>query len=208
MKINPILIAFAFCSVTYAQSNELGIVPFKLEKNAETINNHYEPKFLTGLYYQHTFDKFHWIISAEYGENSIDDGCNSCADHYSGTGLFEELNLYVGFGKQWNISLKSGYLQPLVRIKGAGMAYNYLIRYEGGISGGGGAQNRRYYFVGGELETGLAYYHPSNFIFRMDCSLRLGYAWSKKGYPFGNDPLIGNETSGIIGPKLSLGYRF
>jgi hypothetical protein len=208
MRINLSILSILLTFIGFTQSNEIGIIPFKIEKNSETLNNHFEPKFLTGLYYQHSFKRFHWLVAAEYGENSIDDGCNSCADHLYGTGILEELNLHLGFGAQWYIPIKSGVFQPSVRLKASGMATNYLIRYEGGFSGAGGYSDRRHYFIGGAFETGVAYYHSSNFVFKLDYSLRMGSAWSKKGYPTVNDPYIRRNWGGIVALQLSVGYSF
>ncbi len=88
------------------------------------------------------------------------------------------------------------------------MATNYLIRYEGGFSVAGGSSNRRHYFIGGTFETGLAYYHSSNFVFRLDYSFRIGAAWSKKVYPYLNDSFIRRNWGGIVAPQLSIGYCF
>ncbi|NOQ72669.1 MAG: hypothetical protein GQ574_11735 [Crocinitomix sp.] len=207
MKINLILIAFTFCSITHAQTNELGIVPFKLEKNGETLNHHFEPKFLTGLYYQRTFSRLHWISSVEYGENSIDDGCNSCADHVTGTGLFKELNVYTGLGIQWDLPIEFGVLQFLTRVKATAMAYNYSGYFSGGWGGYNLNLDRRYYLLGGEIEIGVAYYLPSNFVFRMDAGFRRGVSWAKDRYPLFSN-VIREGTSALIAPKLSIGYRF
>tara|TARA_B110000046_G_scaffold164500_1_gene180118 strand:- start:1272 stop:1691 length:420 start_codon:yes stop_codon:yes gene_type:complete len=103
MRINLTILSILLTFIGLSQSNEIGVIPFKVEKNAESLDNHFEPKFLIGLYYQHSFERFHWLVAAEYGENSIDDGCNSCADHHYRTGILEELNFHLGFGKQWYI---------------------------------------------------------------------------------------------------------
>ena len=154
MRINLTILSILLTFIGLSQSNEIAVIPFKVEKNAESLNNHFEPKFLIGLYYQHSFERFHWLVAAEYGENSIDDRCNSCADHHYGTEILEELNFHLGFGKQWYIPIRSGYFQPALRLKATGMATYYLIRYEGGFSGAGGSSNRRHYFIGGAFETG------------------------------------------------------
>ncbi|MFT5822479.1 MAG: hypothetical protein ACI8ZM_003735 [Crocinitomix sp.] len=207
MKIILILTAIVFCSIAYAQTNELGIIPFKLERNPETRNNNFEPKFLTGLYYQHKFSRLHWISSLEYGENSIDDGCNSCADHLSGTGLFKELNVYTGLGIQWDLPIKFGEFQFLTRLKATAMAYNYSGSFTGGWGGYSLNLDRRYYLLGGEIEIGMAYYLPSNFVFRMDAGFRRGISWAKDRYPLFSD-VLREGTRALIAPRLSIGYRF
>jgi hypothetical protein len=207
MKINLILIIFTFISVGYAQNNELGFIAFKLEMNAETYNNQLEPKFMNGVYYQRTFKRLHWVSSIAYGENSIDDDCNSCADHVAGTGIFKELNLYSGIGAHWNLPLERGAIQFVTRLKATAMAYNYSGYFGGGWGGYSVNLDRRYYMLGGEMEFGVAYHTPIHFIFRMDAGLRLGNSWWKDTYPL-NSPVFQSTTSAIFAPKLSIGYTF
>ena len=183
MKNRLFLIIILRTSFLFGQNNEIALTLFKIEKNSETYNTHFESKLITGLNYTRHFNHLQWFSTVEYGENEIDDNCNSCADHVSGIGRMKEVNLKSGLGYGWNRQWGAGLFLTQFRFNAVGSWLNYAGYFGGGWGGFYESLNRRYLSLGGELEFGLGYQLPSNFTFRLDMSISFFHTWTKNKFP-------------------------
>lgn len=205
---NLLLVIVFFTSYSiFSQHNELGLTLFKFEKNTETYNFNFEPKLITGINYTRHFKHFQWFSTLEYGENEIDDNCNTCADHISGIGVMKEVNLKSGIGYGWNKNWGKGVFLTQFRFNAVGSWLNYSGYFSGGFGGYSQNLNRRYLSVGGELEFGVGYQMASNFTFRLDISTSTLHAWTKNKFPLNSGVEEINKWVTTF-PRLSIGYRF
>lgn len=216
-RISLLSLCFLVSSIVFSQQSELkldyrhqlGMTFFKLEQNEETLNNQFEPKFYTGLFYEFKPRKFSWYSSVEWGENEIIENCKNCADLPYGNMIMKELNVFSGIGYHQSVPLFKRGFDFLFRVKGFASAINYSGRYEGGFSGGVYSRDRRYYILGLQLEAGVAYAFTDHFLFRLDCAFRAGKSWQKDKYPLNQSVSSSKYLSGAYTlPSIGLGYRF
>ena len=69
MKNRLFLIIILRTSFLFGQNNEIALTLFKIEKNSETYNTHFESKLITGFNYTRHFNHLQWFSTVEYGEN-------------------------------------------------------------------------------------------------------------------------------------------
>jgi hypothetical protein len=185
--------------------HQIGISPFVLEMNTETINQELEPKLLTSLYYLNQLNKrWSWNSQIEYGENSLNDNCRSCADHIYGKGQYSELSVFSGLkftlnaNKEWRLKYNLGLDIYASRL-------NYSGYFEGGWSGGFYFRNNTYWVVGGQLGLGLNYAISKRIIISSNTSLRIGYGFQKNLY---TPETLYYSSGALTATKLSIGYLF
>ena len=193
--------------MAHGQSNEIGISAFKLEASTITLNDDLEPIWYSSLYYIKKTKRINWISSIEYGENEIMDQCNSCADMFYGTGFYKEMAAYTGAELTYHFPLSITSINFYFRLKIVGSISNYSGAFSGGFSGGGTFINRKYYALGGQVETGLNWVFLSDFVFRASFSVRYEKYKSKNKYPI-NSNYVYSSFRAIALPNLSLGYQF
>jgi len=185
--------------------HQIGISPFVLEMNTETINQELEPKFLTSAYYLNQLNKrWSWNSQIEYGENSLNDNCRGCADHIYGKGQYSELNVFTGMkftlnaNKEWRLKYNLGLDIYASRL-------NYSGYFEGGWSGGLYFRNNTYWVMGGQLLLGLNCAISKRVIISSNTSLRIGYGFQKNLY---TPETLYYSSGAFTATKLSIGYLF
>lgn len=113
----------AFGQEAVLKNKEIGISIFTLEANSETLNNRIESKFVFGAFYNQYFSNLSWILSLNYGNNTIDDDCPQCADMYYGKGHMTEFA--ISSGLRYTFFRKRRYfIKPLIE---SDLCYSILI---------------------------------------------------------------------------------
>ena len=208
-KIALTLILFLNFFISKSQTNniprnEIGLMPFRLDVNAETLHNRVEPKFLNAFYFKRDFGSWSWISFIEYGENIIDDDCKNCADHYYGKGVMTEFGLGTGIRYTF-LKNNTTKIKPFIEMA---IYYKY-IKYEGhfggGFTGSGTYLNNNHHNFGLGAKFGLEYSVTDRFSISLSSLLSLG--------PGLHHDLVqetkNNYLTGAYTPlQLSVGYKF
>jgi hypothetical protein len=207
MKVKLTIVLVLLFSSVFGQLNEIGGIPFKIEKTSETIRNELEPKFTSGIYYNRFFKKFHWTTEFVFGENEIEDYCTGCADAITGTGVYKEISIASGLGLRLHGKQHKG-LTGNAKVLLYGARTSYAGYFGGGISPSYFYLDNRYYLLGVQLQYSLSY------VFSTGISVGIDVAWKKSK----TRPRVGDfiSVSSYIPPTVSmrtlpsfrLGYQF
>lgn len=136
---------------------EIGITPFRLERNSETVNFGREFKTLSGAYFIYSLNKGFGIISkVEYGENVFHDDCN-CADGLNGQATLREFNAAIGVRLTF-LEQKESLIRPYLQ-----MNFNYSRIHFQSVHTGGFVPTVKVrkdlrYYVGPEFKFGFELY--------------------------------------------------
>ncbi|NOQ72668.1 MAG: hypothetical protein GQ574_11730 [Crocinitomix sp.] len=208
MKIKLVILIFSFLSVAYGQKNEAGLIPFKIEKSTETQHNYFEPKFTSGLYYNHFFERFHWSTELIFAENEIHDYCRNCNDATSGEGVYKEMSFATGLGLRLHGDKISG-LRGDMRLMFYGAKTKYTGRFFGGLFPVYSNINNPYYLIGGQLQYSLSYTLKSGVSFGLDAALKYSKALSRSGgTAMTPSPITQPTVLAVTFPSIRVGYRF
>ncbi|NOQ72667.1 MAG: hypothetical protein GQ574_11725 [Crocinitomix sp.] len=207
MKISLTLFTFVLFSFAYGQKNEIGVIPFKLEKTAETWTQAFEPKLTGGLYYNRYFERFHWSTEFIIEKNSINDYCESCNPSAAGTGAYKELSIATGLGIRLHGEKHSG-LTGNLRF----LIYGGLTGYSGTFLGAYSAwyfdYDQRFYLLGGQLQYSLSYTLKSGFLFGLDVALKQSKTWARVGSILSTSSYIPPFMTMTTLPSIRVGYQF
>lgn len=159
--------------------NELGFTILRLERNSETINHSSHFKALTGMYFIRSFGKgFGWEMKAEYGDNTVDDDCQGCADHFSGPGVMTEINVASGVRKTF-FEGKWSRLKPFIQLNVNASRIRYSGNFSGGFTGAGLRLDHTSYYIGPELRFGLELYPNSRIPITLSHGYKLGWGTTR-----------------------------
>ncbi|NOQ72671.1 MAG: hypothetical protein GQ574_11745 [Crocinitomix sp.] len=99
-SIHILILIFVFSQGAIAQRNEIGLTPFKIQKDVYS-DTAFKAKFMSGLYYKWNSDIFSYSGLFEHGRNILRENCLVCADATSAenrTFILKELNAKFRFG--------------------------------------------------------------------------------------------------------------
>jgi len=139
---------------TPALRHEMGVSPFTVAWNNETINLPVVGKWYYRGYYNYHFSKFAWANSFGYGKNLINDENKECFGCYKGVGKMKE---YVfDSGLRWLMGNKPG--DRWVGFVELGTYFAH-IRYTGFFDGPGNGLtlDKTAQVVGGYAQVGLSF---------------------------------------------------
>lgn len=191
-------------TVVFGQKNELGLAFFRLEQNSVTVNNQFEPKLITSIYFVKKYKYIQWYSQAEYGVNGIKDFCNHCYDGVDGYGVMKELFVMSGIGYEWSPKLGGGEFLAYVRV----LAKCGLLNYAGNLNlYDENNLNRQYSAVGGVFELGVGYKFESNLTLRLSANRYTAAGSYQNHYPL-NSPVVNSRFSSNSLANLSIGYSF
>jgi len=207
MKLLPLILLLTI-STCWSQKSEKPIVhslaysPFRFELNSVTINQKFEPKFVNSIDYSVFIKNFGIVTRLEYGENLINDNCNSCADHLYGEGRMKELNSELGLKFQLG-RVKNWRIQPNINLLGYFSNLNYKGDFEGGFWGGGTTFDTRYQTFGFKLETGLTFKIAEQFDLELSNSCQFGSGTYRANINGATTPYT---TGSVILSRIGLRY--
>jgi hypothetical protein len=95
-----LFLAFGLKSQCYGQRNEIGLAPFKIQKDIYS-DTAFKAKFMTGLYYKWNSDLFTYSATIERGKHVLRENCLICPNPTSSENrvfLLKELNARLRFG--------------------------------------------------------------------------------------------------------------
>ncbi|MCC6724483.1 MAG: hypothetical protein IT258_08230 [Saprospiraceae bacterium] len=136
--------------------HEIGVAPFALERNKQTLNGPKAPKGFYRMFYNRHFHRWSWTNSIGYGKNNIKDKEQGCADCFYGTGRMKELVFTSGLRFRFSIlgmTKIKGYLEWGTHFT----LFNYSGDFEGGFTGQGTVIDLNSKTWGIYSEAGLTY---------------------------------------------------
>jgi hypothetical protein len=194
----------AFGQDDMQKNKEIGISFFSLEDNNVTLNPGLKPKFVYGVYFNQYFSNLSWISHMEYGNNVINDVCNSCIDSFAGKGKMTEFAVSTGFRNTF-FRQKAFFVKPFLE---SDFYYSY-IRYKGDFSGGfwntGIKIDNFYNTTGIQVGLGLSFYPISRISITISSSARIGIE-KKNGHYQEINEIIDNYKLTLL--HIRLGYLF
>jgi len=191
----------------FSQSNEVGIIPFKIEKTSETFQESFERKFTGGVYYNRYFEKFHWSTEFIIGKNKINDFCTNCLETSVGDRVYRELSLASGVGLRIHGEKHSG-LTGNIRL----LFYGAMTSYSGTFINGQIAWyfdvDNRYYLLGGQLQYDLSYIFKAGLLVGIDAAFKLTKTKPRIGDFLSLSSYIPPSVYMVTLPSFRIGYQF
>jgi hypothetical protein len=166
------------------------------------INKKFQSLHIYGLQYEKELEKLSIVSEANFSNNTIDDDCENCWDHFYGTGKL--LSFQVGAGIKYKF-LKKYKINPYIE---SGLNYsfkNYSGTIQGGFSGiGKQAFDNNAYTIGIYGRFGFNYNFYKNLVFDISSSLIYGY----RTVHYKKNTAKDFQISTINLLELGIGYKF
>ena len=209
MKYIFLIVFFLVCNLSEAQErkllkNRLDVSFLKMEFSSPTVHTNYSVKWVYGLGYERTFNKWSWTTSVQYGQNELNDDCKNCNDHIHGIGLLKEVRFMTGMNYTFNQFSESKW--KLFTGSAAFFTWmNYSGAFEGGITGAGAAVNRDHVYLGVMQTFGVRFFPIQRFRISATCGVRLGFGQANHVL---QDIRSNSGELNLFAPQISVGYVF
>jgi hypothetical protein len=164
----------------------------------------YTLKFMTGIEYQRSMNKWSFGVKYEHGFNKIEEYPTNCYDCFYGTGYMREDNIYLTA----NYSIFDLLNSRLKLNTGLSLYYsnlNFSGDYGGGFSGTGARVNSTYNTFGLAPNISIVYYPIDRLFISVNSNIR--YGWSQKLDVNSNKDSKTKEYV-ITAPELKIGVNF
>jgi len=182
-------------------NNSLSTSLIRFEKNSQSVNNIFTLKFLSGIAYQRTFNKWDFGFKYEYGLNAIKDIKKNGNDFYNGTGLMKESNFYVTS----HYSFANYFNSKIVLSTGLSLYYSYINYsgvFSGGLSGNQIKVNNTYNTIGFSPNFNIKYYPINRLFIALNTNIRYGFNSSNDKFTLKIREVVVNS------PELRIGVKF